>query len=153
MDSAMFHTLLLIQLIATGFMTGLIWFVQVVHYPLFARVGAGQFVDYEDQHTRRTTLVVAPVMIIEALAALALLLLAPAGGLRTLAWLGALLLLVIWISTAAVQVPCHRRLARGFEPLVAHRLSGTNWIRTVAWSLRSLVAAAMLIRAVPALVG
>ena len=31
--------LLLLHAAATLFMTGLIWFVQVVHYPLFARVG------------------------------------------------------------------------------------------------------------------
>lgn len=37
------ETLLYLHAGATLFMTGLIWFVQVVHYPLFLRVGEGNF--------------------------------------------------------------------------------------------------------------
>ena len=33
--------LLLLHAGATFFMCGLIWFVQIVHYPLFAQVGSG----------------------------------------------------------------------------------------------------------------
>jgi hypothetical protein len=40
---------------ATLFMCGLAWFVQVVHYPLMARVGEPQWSEYERAHgTRRT---------------------------------------------------------------------------------------------------
>jgi hypothetical protein len=35
--------LLLANAAATFFMVGVIWFVQVVHYPLFARVGTLDF--------------------------------------------------------------------------------------------------------------
>jgi hypothetical protein len=45
-----------------------------------------------------------------------------------------------------LQVPCHRTLERGFDPAVARRLVATNWIRTVCWSLRLLVALALLRR-------
>ena len=38
------ETLILLgHLAATLFMVGVIWFVQVVHYPLFAKVGATAF--------------------------------------------------------------------------------------------------------------
>lgn len=46
--------LLTTHLFATAAMVGLIWFVQVVHYPLFASVGADGFTDYETAHRRRT---------------------------------------------------------------------------------------------------
>ena len=49
-------------------MTGLIWFVQVVHYPLFAKVGSEAFSLYESLHTQKTGLVVGPVMLVEVLA-------------------------------------------------------------------------------------
>jgi hypothetical protein len=140
----MMLALLLVQLLATGFMTGLIWFVQVVHYPLFTLVGAGGFPQYEDRHTRRTTLVVAPAMVIEALAALALLVMVPAGVPSPLAWLGAVLIGAIWLSTLAVQAPCHRELSRGYAARAARRLSVTNWVRTLAWTARAGLAAAML---------
>ena len=39
-------------LASTLFMTGLIWFVQVVHYPLFDRVESGAFRRYHADHTR-----------------------------------------------------------------------------------------------------
>ncbi len=42
--------LLAVHLAATAAMTGLIWFVQVVHYPLFDLVGRAQFVGYEAAH-------------------------------------------------------------------------------------------------------
>ena len=54
--------LLLIHAGATLYMTGLIWFVQVVHYPLMARVGEDGFAEYEKHHQRLTTWVVAPPM-------------------------------------------------------------------------------------------
>ena len=85
-------------------MAGLAWFVQVVHYPLFAGVGAQGFADYEREHQRRTGFVVVPAMLCEAACAGLLLLLAPRDP-----WVlaGAGLLAAIWISTFAVQVPLH----------------------------------------------
>ena len=49
---------LLACLASTLFMTGLIWFVQVVHYPLFSEVEPGDFLRYHAAHPRRTTRVV-----------------------------------------------------------------------------------------------
>ena len=47
--------ILLTQVFATLFMVGLIWFVQIVHYPLYANVGREQFPEYEALHNRMTT--------------------------------------------------------------------------------------------------
>lgn len=127
---------------ATIAMTGVIWFVQVVHYPLFAAVGAEQFLAFEARHVRRTTWVVAPLMLVE-LATTAALALAPATR-GPLTWSGIALLAVAWLSTAFLQVPLHRRLERGFDPDAARRLVATNWIRTVAWTARTAVALALL---------
>ena len=57
----------------------------------------------------------------------------------TLAWYGSLaFLLVIWLSTAMVQVPLHERLASRFEPTLHQKLVSGNWIRTVSWSARMI---------------
>ena len=56
---------LLLQLLTTLAMFGLIWFVQIVHYPLFVRVGEPGFRDYAGLHATRTTYVVAPLMLVE----------------------------------------------------------------------------------------
>ena len=54
--------------------------------------------------------------------------------------LGIVLLLVIWISTAIIQMPLHDQLLKQSNPTAQQRLVNSNWIRTVAWSLRGLVA-------------
>jgi len=130
-----------IHLVSTIFMTGLIWFVQVVHYPLKASVGPTAFRSYQQEHLRRTTWVVAPPMVLEALSAAALVGLAGEETARNVALFGLVLLAAIWVSTAVFQVPNHHVLERqGFEPVAHRRLVQTNWIRTVAWSLRTVVA-------------
>ena len=50
---------------ATLFMAGVIWIVQVVHYPLFARVGAAGYAAYQGAHVRLITYVVLPAMLVE----------------------------------------------------------------------------------------
>jgi hypothetical protein len=138
--------LLLAQAAATLIMTGLIWFVQIVHYPLFSQVGAEQFERYEAAHTARTTWVVGPPMLVEAVTALLLLWRRPAGIDLMQVWLGAGLLGVVWLSTAFVQVPRHNVLSRGFDAVAHGQLVASNWLRTVAWSLRSVLVLWMIAR-------
>ena len=79
----MIEVLLLTHAAATLVIVGVIWFVQIVHYPLMARVSASEFAAYEREHQTRTTFVVAPTMLIEAVTA-ALLLVVPPPGLDVL---------------------------------------------------------------------
>ena len=141
------HALLLANLAATLFMTGLIWFVQIVHYPLFAAVGTAGFPAYARSHQMWTTLVVGPPMLVEALTAVALIGARPPQVSASLAWIGVALVGVIWLSTAALQVPAHGKLSAGFDPQVGSWLVSTNWIRTVCWSARAAVVLAMVAQA------
>lgn len=131
--------LLLLHLAATWFMVGLIWFVQVVHYPLYDRVGQTEFAGYEHLHTVRTTWVVLPVMFLELGTGIALLWLRPAGIAGAAVLIGLLLLGAIWASTFLLQVPQHDRLRLGFDGAAHLRLVVTNWLRTAAWSARGLL--------------
>jgi len=101
---------------ATLFMCGVIWFVQVVHYPLFLNVGTTQFKAYENAHRDLITWVVTPPMLIEGLTAVLLLWQRPQGVAIKYLWIGLGLLLMIWFSTWFVQVPQHNRLTQGFSP-------------------------------------
>ena len=97
------NLLLLVQFGSTWAMVGVIWFVQVVHYPLMSRVGPQGFRRYEEAHRVRTSWVVVPLMLTE-LAANLLLLWIPNGLSIKLIGLGLVLLLVIWSSTFLLQV-------------------------------------------------
>ncbi len=127
----------------TWAMTGLIWLVQVVHYPLFALVGASAFPAYHAAHTRLITLVVAPLMIVEATAAVWIV--AARADDAWVAWTGLTLVAVVWLATFGLAVPRHDALMRGgYDLAVIESLAATNWVRTVAWTLRAGVAAWML---------
>lgn len=142
----------LIHLAATAMMCGLIWFVQVVHYPLFAAVGGDRRVSYAERHQRRTTLVVGPLMLLEAVTAVWLTLVPPVGVDLTFMLAGLACLAAVWLSTAFVQVPEHARLSdhRTEDARVrsaVRRLVWTNWIRTVLWTLRTVLAAVIVLHA------
>lgn len=117
-------------------MMGLIWFVQIVHYPMLASFDRKNFAAHEKEHCDRTGLVVVPLMLVE-LSTFALLLIE---GVRSDAFLlSGLLLGVIWVSTFFIQVPLHRALLQGWNVQAHRRLVATNWIRTLAWTGRSLL--------------
>lgn len=147
MSQELVLVLVTLQAAATLYMTGVIWFVQLVHYPLFASVGKAAYTSYADRHVRRTSWVVGPPMLLEAAIALALLYsVQPATIPSALPWVNLALLGVIWLATACFSVPCHRRLAMGFCAVVHRRLVLTNWFRTGAWTLRSAVVLVWLVR-------
>lgn len=136
--------ILMLQAIASGAMCGIIWFVQVVHYPLFAHP-TGDDRAYALENQARTGQVVIPFMLVEGLAAAALAWSPPPGVPRWLTLVGLALVAALWISTAAVQMPLHHRLARdGHAADVVRRLVQSNWLRTLLWSARAGLAAWML---------
>jgi hypothetical protein len=139
--------LLLAHAAATLFMVGVIWFVQVVHYPLFARVGTPDFSAYSVRHSRLTGLLVGPPMLLEAATAVALVVWTPPGISVSLVWTGLLLVAGIWLSTAVLQSPRHTSLSRGFDPATHQFLVMSNWLRTVLWSLRGLLVLGILYQA------
>ena len=140
--------ILLAHLAATLFMVGVVWFVQVVHYPLFSRVGPEKFSLYSEAHSRLTTYVVGPPMLVEAATALLLVLRRPEGVPLAAALIGLALVVVVWLSTALLQVPRHTTLGSGFDRRAWSGLVLSNWVRTVAWSARGGLVLWMAARAI-----
>ena len=129
--------------VATFFMVGLIWFVQVVHYPLFAFIPESGYVAYQERHMARTGWVVGLPMLTEAATAFLLLFAPGVNGWVT--WAGLGLLIGVWGVTALCSVPAHTRLMEGFDEKAHRRLVSTNWLRTIGWSLRGVCAVWLLI--------
>ena len=130
--------------VATWGMVGLIWMVQVVHYPMLVHYSAAVPGTAARDHANRISFVVGPLMAVEGVTALILLGWRPDGMGWLTAWLAAALLGVALLSTVLVQVPLHGRLAQGHDPDAAARLLRTNWVRTVAWTARGVVLAIAL---------
>lgn len=135
---------LLTALLGAAYMTGVAWFVEAVHYPLFARVGAEAWADYHRRHSDRTTLVVAPGLVAEIGGAAWVVLDRPAGVGAGIAWAGVGLAVLAWGITGLAAVPAHRRLATGWEPGAARALARANLARTLAWTGHAALATAMV---------
>ena len=134
------------QAVASAAMCGLIWFVQIVHYPLFARTDATHDPGYAAENQRRTAPVVLPPMLVEAATAAWLVVWPPAAIGRTIAVAGFLVVAVLWLSTLLVQMPLHARLRReGHAPATVAALVRSNWLRTVLWTARAGLAMWMLL--------
>ena len=133
-----------IHAFATLYMCGLIWFVQVVHYPLHGLVGVAEFRSYQAAHVRRTTWVVVGPMVIELLSAILLIVAQPEDTLGPLPILGFLILIKAWVATMLLSVPAHRKLEQGFSQSAHLRLVRSNWIRTLAWTVRAPMALMIL---------
>ncbi len=141
---------LLVCLGATLFMTGVIWFVQVVHYPLFGQMPAPAFPSYHAAHTQTISYVVVAPMVLELVSSLWLAAVSrPTGIGSVLAWSGFAGSIVAWLSTAALQVPAHTRLAVGFDARIHRFLVGSNWVRTIAWTAHAAIMLAMIGQLLP----
>ena len=137
--------LLIAQAVASGMMAGIIWFVQVVHYPLFAAVSGPDAPAYARENQQRTSLVVLPPMLVEAAAAGWLAASPPPAIGRGPALAGLVLVALLWLSTLAVQMPLHGRLATdGHMAATVTALVRSNWPRTILWTARAVLAGWML---------
>ena len=123
--------------VSTWFMLGVIWFVQGVHYPLMAASAGSRTSAYAREHQRRTAYVVLVPMLTE-LSTCVWLTLGPWRQSAT-AWAGLTLLGIAWASTFFLQLPAHRQLAHEFNPRVHRKLVRSNWLRTIAWTVRGIL--------------
>ena len=143
----------LTALATAAFMAGVLWLVQIVHYPLLG-ADSGRFeptypllgaVPNEDvqtialRHQTLITRVVGPAMIVEAAASAMLLFVGPMTS-RSLSIVGFLLLGIAVAVTIFQAVPLHARIAQGKAYLIP-QLIRINWTRTIAWTLRIPVGA------------
>jgi hypothetical protein len=123
--------------------------VQIVHYPLFARVEGESSTRFADENQARTGPVVIPFMLVEGLTTAVIAGSPPPGVPRSVAIAGLGAVIAIWLSTACVQMPLHARLGReGHAPAVVARLVRSNWLRTALWSARAALSVWMLRAAV-----
>lgn len=130
-------TLFKIHFACSWFMTGLIWLIQIVHYPLFNKVGVAEFPLYHALHSKLISFIVMPVMIFELLSLAVLIM-----GFDDFHLLDKIIisssLFIIWATTFFFSVPAHNELANGFSEAQYQKLVWTNWFRTFFWTLKSL---------------
>ncbi|MCB2409295.1 hypothetical protein [Hymenobacter lucidus] len=135
--------LLLLNFALAAYLTGVIWLVQLVHYPGFVQASGAGFAAFHQAHLRRMGWVVMGPMVAELL--LAGWLAWAAKGLGAAGWWSLALVVGIWLTTFFISVPFHNRLTRdGYNYITIDGLVRTNWLRTLAWTARMLLLGAWL---------
>jgi hypothetical protein len=128
------------NLVVAAVLAGLIFTIQLVHYPLFALVGPREWERYGAEHRRRITWLAAPLMIANVGLAVALL----ADGGSALRMANACLSAGAFAITGLVFAPMHGRLEQQASAAGVRRLVRANWLRTTAWTAQVIVAIALI---------
>lgn len=124
------------------YMFGVIWVIQLIHYPSFASINASAFQNFHNQHTAAMGIIVGPVMVLELLVSAWLL----NYEVNLISVSNFVLVLSLWILTFFVSVPLHNKLAQTQDLTVIQNLISTNWPRTALWSLRAILASYLTLR-------
>ena len=134
----------IIHLAATWFMVGMIWTIHVVHYPLFAEVGATTYEGFQAAHVDRIGRLLLVPWLTEGVTLVALVLFAASDrrrDLRRAVAIGAVAMAVVLVISGVWSAPAHGELAGGFDAAVHERLMTANLVRALAWSVRGACAA------------
>lgn len=128
-------TLEILHLVVTSILVGIIWIIQMVHYPSFRFVSRENFDPFHRHHTSSITPIVAPAMVIE----LSLVIYICYREFSIINLTQLTFVLIVWISTFLIQVPIHNKLAEVFSQELVEKLIKTNWVRTILWTAKLLM--------------
>lgn len=142
------HSFLLFYTVLVCYNLGIIWFGQLVVYPLFAKVGSTDYIAYHRFYSSRIPLPVILPGFACLLLPLALILLRPESVPLALALANsACSLLALWV-TVALEIPRHAQLEQdGKQIAVIQELIYYNWPRTLGISGSAGFTLAMVITA------
>ena len=129
--------MLILHLIATSVMVGVIWVIQLVHYPSFHFIELKQYTTFQRFHMSRISYVVIPAMVTELFTLV--LILISVDHIDTLVAASAILLIFIWLMTALFFSGVHQKLTLGYDQTIVDKLVKLNWGRTLLWTLRLLL--------------
>jgi uncharacterized membrane protein len=124
------------NLVVVAALAGLIWTIQLVHYPLFALVGADAWPRYEAEHQRRITWLVGPLMVANVVLGVAVFVAEPS----VLRAVNGGLAITVFVATGLVFAPMHGALGTRATDAAIARLVHANWARTTAWTAQVVVA-------------
>ena len=110
----------------------LIWLVQLIIYPSFQYMSTDQLAAWHPKYSNLITLIVGPLMLAQVG-------LVGWEVLNRFSWLAvasAVLVGLMWASTAFQAVPIHNAITSGdASPETLSQLVSVNWVRTVGWTV------------------
>ena len=129
----------LLNLVLAFIAVGLIWTIQLVHYPSMRFIPKERFVEYHNFHSIRISFLAVPLMVTELGTSLILFYQNYNNAIQTIFLINLVIVVLIWLSTFLIQVPLHNALSKEKQSEKLSKLICTNWIRTILWTARSIL--------------
>ena len=129
----------LLNLVLSFIAAGLIWTIQLVHYPSMKYIPKDRFPEYHNFHSIRISILAIPLMFVELVTSIILLYQNLNNAIQTIFIVNLILVLMIWLSTFLIQVPLHNVLSKEKNTEKLSKLIFSNWIRTILWTARSIL--------------
>ncbi|MBT5855372.1 hypothetical protein HOH87_01895 [bacterium] len=131
---------ILINITTNFMMLGVIWFIQLVHLPLFSYVAGSHFSQYISIEAKRTLVLIALPMILELAATLYLLLRkSPAFNALSLKF-SSILVAVIWGVAILAVLPSYGVLGEGFHTVPHNLLQLFMFVLATCWTAKAVIA-------------
>ena len=128
---------LIVHLTFTSIMTGVIWVIQIVHYPSFHFIEKELYTAFQKFHMNKISIIVIPIMLAELITGMMLFL--DKSSKSPFLIISFVILVLIWLITGVFFSKAHNELIAGYQELVINQLVAMNWIRTLLWTLRLLL--------------
>ncbi len=132
-----FVLVLISHLAFTSIMTGVIWVIQIVHYPSFHFIEKELYTAFQKFHMKKISIIVIPIMLAELITAMILFL--DKSSKSPFLIISLVILFLIWLMTGVFFSKAHNELITGYQELVVNQLVVMNWVRTLLWTLRLLL--------------
>jgi hypothetical protein len=125
-------------------MVGIVWFQQIVYFPLFRYLGRGVDPNYFGHQRDRMTMLTFPIMTLEFLTAATIFITAAFSGEAGRATykiygLAFFVLLGLHMVTFQMIRPMISKLSMEVDEQICRRLVRWNWTRTMGWTVRAIL--------------
>lgn len=121
------------------FMTGIIWFIQFVQYPLLNHISSFDFSCYFKKYISRISWIIFPVMIVEICFASWLSFMPLKPPLQIPILITYILLILVSLNTFLFQTPLNQKLQVTFDEAVLCKILFYNRIRFFSSALRTMI--------------
>ena len=132
----MLDDLLTTHLTSTSIMVGVIWVIQLVHYPSFKYVNESDYIIFQKYHMSNISYIVFHIMFTELTTAILIFF---SGEKSFFFMLSLICLFLIWVITGVLFTKFHNILQKGKDLKMIEKMIKANWMRTLLWTLRLIM--------------
>ncbi len=131
---------LIINLAAASYLAGLFWYVQIVHYQLFNYIDKKSFIEYYIYQQKKSAFTIFIPMLLEGAFSILLAFDSPYNITPLIPFICLCLSTGMWLITFSHIAPLQDKLiSDGLDKDTVKKLIEVNWLRTIGWTVKTLL--------------